>query len=82
MRTRSRFVITALLALSLPVTALAQSHATSMQRLDTNHDGAVDATEAGPSIWPGLRQADANGDGRVTRAELQATHRSMTTVKR
>ena len=39
--------------------------------LDSNGDGSIDATEAGDK-WDHLSKADANADGLVTQAELEA----------
>jgi hypothetical protein len=45
-------------------------------RADTNGDGALTADEAGPQRWAHLGVADADHDGRVTRAELDAARAS------
>jgi Ca2+-binding EF-hand superfamily protein len=45
-------------------------------RADTNGDGALNAEEAGPQRWGHLGVADADHDGRVTRAELDAARAS------
>lgn len=39
---------------------------------DAGGDGALDATEVGATRWQTLALADADGDGRVTLAELRA----------
>lgn len=43
---------------------------------DANHDGALDAQEAGER-WTRLSRADANGDQRVTREELDQAFAAM-----
>lgn len=41
--------------------------------LDTNNDGALSQAEAG-SIWPRIRVADTNHDGKVTWDEFKTAH--------
>jgi hypothetical protein len=40
--------------------------------VDKNKDGAISADEAPARMWDRIKVADANGDGRVTRAEIDA----------
>ena len=44
--------------------------------LDTNHDGALTAAEVGTEKWSHISTADADHDGRVTKDELKAAHKS------
>ncbi|HTM45320.1 MAG TPA: hypothetical protein VL137_10220 [Polyangiaceae bacterium] len=41
---------------------------------DTNRDGFLTADETGPERWAHLSVADANKDGKLTQAELEAAH--------
>lgn len=45
-------------------------------RLDANGDGAITADEAGAERWAFLSRADADHDGRLTRAELDRARAS------
>jgi Ca2+-binding EF-hand superfamily protein len=45
-------------------------------RADKNGDGALDASEVGERAWGHLRVADVDGDGRVTRTELDQARAS------
>ena len=44
-------------------------------RTDTNRDGALTESEVG-GHWQHLVAADADGDGKVTKAELEAAHQN------
>ena len=57
---------------------LAEMQAQRFARIDTNGDGAVTAAEVGPERWAHLQVADADQDGRVSHADLQAAHASGT----
>ena len=52
-----------------------QMQAAHFARMDTNKDGALTKEEVGER-WRLLSTADANSDGKVTRAELDAAHAS------
>jgi hypothetical protein len=43
---------------------------------DTNHDGALEASEVGPEHWARLSVADTNGDQKLTEEELKAAFES------
>lgn len=46
-------------------------------RMDADGDGAVSLAEFTAGIEAHFAKADANGDGNVTREEMQAAHRGM-----
>lgn len=48
-------------------------HGFNFDELDKNKDGKITQDEAGEA-WKFLSKADTNGDGAVTREELQALH--------
>jgi Ca2+-binding EF-hand superfamily protein len=52
------------------VCAKGQGH--MFERLDKNNDGALTSDEVKDGFWQHLVKADANGDGKVTKEELQA----------
>ncbi len=43
-----------------------------LDAFDANEDGKLDKSEVPPPVWRRLSQADANGDGVVTKAEFDA----------
>jgi len=43
-----------------------------LDAFDANDDGKLDKSEVPPPVWRRLSQADANGDGVVTKAEFDA----------
>lgn len=45
-------------------------------RKDTNHDGSLDQSEVGAERWAKLSVADANGDQKLTPAELEAAFKA------
>jgi Ca2+-binding EF-hand superfamily protein len=45
--------------------------AAKFAKSDKNGDGALDATEVSPERWARIQVADADKDGKVTRAELE-----------
>ena len=48
-----------------------QMQAAKFAKSDKNGDGALDATEVTPERWARIQVADANKDGKVTKAELE-----------
>lgn len=46
--------------------------------MDTNHDGKVSREEHAASARRMFQQMDANGDGKVTAAEMDAAHEKVT----
>ncbi len=46
------------------------------KRADKNGDGALDASEVGPEHWEHIKVADADGNGSVTKAEMEQAHAS------
>ncbi|HSQ62271.1 MAG TPA: hypothetical protein VLM85_03625 [Polyangiaceae bacterium] len=48
-----------------------QMQAAKFAKSDKNGDGALDATEVSPERWARIQVADANKDGKVTKAELE-----------
>ncbi len=47
-------------------------------RVDANHDGAIDASELAASLGGRmLQRADGDGNGRITKAELEAGAEAM-----
>jgi hypothetical protein len=56
----------------LPGAGIAQTLTSEhMERLDTNDDGAVDATEMGAFMGAAFDHLDANGDGALSAAETE-----------
>lgn len=54
-----------------------RSAARLLRQFDANHDNRLTVEEVPPRLWPRLLQADRNGDGAVSRQELdQAAGRS------
>jgi Ca2+-binding EF-hand superfamily protein len=49
-----------------------KKHAERFAEADKNHDGALSADEVPAPRWEHIQVADANGDGKVTAAELDA----------
>ncbi|MBX7104736.1 MAG: hypothetical protein K1X57_11690 [Gemmataceae bacterium] len=43
-----------------------------LDAFDANDDGALEEDEVPPRVWARLAQADANGDGYVTRKEFDS----------
>ncbi|MBI1373994.1 MAG: alpha/beta hydrolase fold domain-containing protein [Phycisphaera sp.] len=52
--------------------AFAQNQLARLRELDKNGDKAISKDEAGDKLWERLSKADADGDGKVTVAEIQA----------
>jgi Ca2+-binding EF-hand superfamily protein len=52
--------------------ARGRHHAERFARADQNHDGSLSADEVPAPRWEHIQVADANGDGKVTAAELDA----------
>ena len=48
-----------------------------LEAFDANDDGELDENEVPPPVWRRLSQADANGDGVVTRAEFEAYRKML-----
>jgi hypothetical protein len=46
-------------------------------RMDTNHDGKISAKEHADAAARMFKDMDANADGQVTRAEMEAAHDKM-----
>ncbi len=59
----------------------AQAKQARFAKEDKNGDGALDATEVGDKMWSHLQVADANKDGKVTLAELDAARAAGTLGK-
>lgn len=53
-----------------------QHRAQRFARIDADGDGAVTSTEVPAERWAHLQVADADHDGRITRAELEQAHAS------
>ena len=49
-----------------------------LDAFDANDDGALEEDEVPARVWARLSQADANGDGVVTRAEFDAYRKKLT----
>jgi len=63
----------AILTAQVPPESPQRDFKTQFRGFDKNSDGQVEPTEVDAKIWKRLQRADADGNGRVTLAELEGT---------